>query len=189
MVANGLCDMLPEYVLTNSPEPKFVYATEPTFSYTTAFVIRQNDPWIYSGISSIKGKRIATGVGWDYSSMSVDYQNYLDDPKNSHLVKVIAGIDNIVDRVMKMIKENRVDLYADNEIVLQYILNKLKLNDELKIVRPGLENKLVEIPIFSNKIVAEKRQELINIWNDGSLSMQGKKQKVLFEKYNIVFEE
>jgi polar amino acid transport system substrate-binding protein len=38
-----------------------------------------------------------------------------------------------------MIKENRVDLYADNELVLQQASNLLNLNNELKIVRPGLE--------------------------------------------------
>jgi polar amino acid transport system substrate-binding protein len=189
MVTNGLCDMLPEYVFSNSSELGFVYAKEPTFTYKTAFVVRQNDSWQYNGIASIKGRRIATGPGWDYSSMSADYQNYLDDPKNSHLIEVIAGNDDVVDRVMKMINENRVDLYADNDLVLQYVLNRLKLNDHLKIVRPGLENKLVEIPIFSNKLAAEKRQELINIWNNGRLSMKGKKEKMLFEKYNIVFEE
>ena len=61
----------------------------------------------HHGIESIKGKRIATGPGWDYSSMSVDYQNYIDDPKNSELIEVIAGYDDVVDRIFLMIKENR----------------------------------------------------------------------------------
>jgi len=38
-----------------------------------------------------------------------------------------------------MIKENRVDLYADNHLVLQHVLNRLDLHAELKIVSPGLE--------------------------------------------------
>jgi len=38
-----------------------------------------------------------------------------------------------------VIRENRVDLYADNELVIQHALNRLKLNDKFKIVRPRLE--------------------------------------------------
>jgi len=189
MVVDGLCDMLPEYLFSESAEKDFVYATEETFLYTTAFVVRRDDPWRYKGIESIKGKRIATGPGWDYSSMSVDYQNYIDDPKNSSSVEVIAGYDDVVDRVFHMIRENRVDLYADNDLVLQYALNRLNLNDDLKIVRPGLEKKLVEMPIFSKKIPAAKRQELIRIWNEGRVSMRGEKEKLILNKYNVIFEE
>ena len=188
MVAEGLCDMLPEYLYSERLEKDFVFATEETFAYTTAFVIRRDDPWRYSGIESMKGKRIATGPGWDYSSMSVDYQNYIDDPENSDSVEVIAGYDDVVDRVFRMIKEGRVDLYADNELVLQYVLNKMDLNDDLIVVRPGLEKKLHERPIFSRKIPAEKRQELIRIWNKGRLSINSKQEKMLLDKYNVTFE-
>jgi polar amino acid transport system substrate-binding protein len=189
MVADGLCDMLPEYLYSKNSENNFEYATEETFAYTSAFVVRRDDPWHYNGVQSIKGKRIATGPGWDYSSMSRDYQNYIDDPINSNLVEVIAGDDDVVKRIFRMIKENRVDLYADNDLVLQHVLNQLNLNDDLKIVRPGLEKKLFERPIFSKKMPDKKRQELIKIWNEGRLSMKGKKETILLKKYNITFEE
>ncbi len=189
MVADGLCDMLPEYLFSKSSEKYFEYAAEETFSYTTAFVVRQNDPWRYEGIESIKGKRIATGPGWDYSSMSVDYQEYINDPKNSSFVEVIAGYDDVVDRIFHMINDKRVDLYADNELVLQHVLNRLNLNGDLKIVRPGLEKKLVERPIFSKKIAEEKRQELIRIWDEGRLLMKGKDEEMLLRKYNVTFQE
>lgn len=189
MVAEGLCDMLPEYLFANNLEKDFVYANAATFAYSTAFVVRRSDPWQYNGIESIKGKRIATGPGWDYSSMSIDYQNYIDDPKNANLVEVIAGYDDVVDRVFRMIKENRVDLYADNDLVLQHVLNRLNLNSDLKIVRPGLEKKLVERPIFSKKIPVSKRQELIKIWNEGRLLVKGKIEDMLLKKYNVAFEQ
>ncbi|WP_235015204.1 ABC transporter substrate-binding protein [Oceanicoccus sp. KOV_DT_Chl] len=189
MVAEGLCDMLPEYLFSKNAEQGFVYAAESTFAYSTAFVIRRNDPWRYSGIQSIKGKRIATGRGWDYSSASADYQNYIDDPDNSGFVEVVAGNDDVVERIFRMIKGDRVDLYADNKLVLQYVLNRLSLNNELEIVRPGLGNKLVEMPIFSKRIPATKRQELIKIWNEGRVSLQGEKEKILLKKYNLTIEE
>ena len=188
MVAEGLCDILPEYLFSKNSTKGFVYASEKTFAYSSAFVVRRDDPWRYNGIESIKGKRIATGPGWDYSSMSVDYQNYIDDPKNSDLVEVIAGYDDVVDRIFRMIKENRVDLYVDNELVLQHILNRLNLGDDLEIVRPGVEKKLVEIPIFSKKSAAAKRQELIKISDEGRLSLKGEKEKMLLNKYNVTFD-
>lgn len=189
MVAEGLCDMLPEYLYSKNSDNVFVYASEATFSYATAFVVRKSDSWRYQGIQSLNGKRIATGPGWDYSSMSAGYQHYIDDPANSNFVEVIAGYDDVVDRIFHMIKEDRVDLYADNDLVLQYVLNQLDLNDDLRIVRPGLEKKLVEMPIFSKKIPTDKRQELINIWNEGRLAMKGKKEQALLNKYEVSLEK
>lgn len=187
MVAHGLCDMLPELPASEGSEQGFVYANQETFAYTTAFVVRRGDPWRYKGTQSMKGKRVATGPGWDYSSISVDYQNYLDDPKNAAFVEVVAGYDDVVDRVFSMIKENRVDLYADNDLVLQFIINRHALNDALQIVRPGLEKKLVEKPIFSTTIPAAKRRVLIKIWDEGRLSMKGKRENVILKKYGVKF--
>jgi polar amino acid transport system substrate-binding protein len=188
MVKEGSCDMLPEYVFTKYSANDFVYASEETFAYATAFVVRQDDPWRYNGIESMQGKRIATGPGWDYSSMSEEYQRYIDDPNNSSLVEVIAGNDDVVDRIFRMIKDNRVDLYVDNDLVLQYVLNRLNLHNDLKIVRPGLEKKMLERPIYSNAIPAAKRLELIRIWNEGRVFLKGEEEQLLLKKYKISFE-
>lgn len=188
MVAEGLCDMLPEFLYSKHADKGFVYADEPTFAYDSAFVVRQGDTWRYDGISSLKNRRVATGPGWDYSSMSENYQNYIDNPKNAQLVEVIAGNDDVIGRVFQMIKNNRVDLYADNELVLQYVLNQLDLQNSLQIVRPGLEKKLVEMPIYSTQIPTDERQKLIDIWNQGRLAMKGEKEQALFNKYRIPVE-
>ncbi|MEQ8287089.1 transporter substrate-binding domain-containing protein [Thalassospira sp.] len=189
MVADGLCDMLPEYVFSATAEKGFVYADEKTFAYITAFVVRRDDPWLYNGIQSLQGRRIATGPGWDYSSASLAYQSYIDDPRNSDFIEVISGYDDVVDRIFTMIKENRVDQYADNELVLQYVLNQLNLNDDLKIIRPGLETKLVERPIFSTKMPDAKRQDLIKIWDEGRVALSGAAEKALLDKYGVTFKD
>ncbi|NVK75387.1 MAG: transporter substrate-binding domain-containing protein [Oceanospirillaceae bacterium] len=185
MVSDGLCDMLPEYLYSKNSDNDFVYADEPTFAYDSAFVVRRDDLWRYTGVESLKSRRIATGPGWDYSSMSVDYQDYLDDPKNAEFVEVIAGYDDVVDRIFQMIKDNRVDIYADNELVLQYVLNQLDLNNELILVRPGLEKRLVEMPIFSKEIPVGQRQALIDIWNKGRLAIKGEQEESLLRKYQV----
>ena len=189
MVAQGLCDMLPEYLYTRNSEKGFVYAAEETFTYPSAFVVRRDDPWRYDGVQSIQGRRVATGPGWDYSSMSAGYQDFISDPQNSDFVEVIAGYDDVVDRILRMIRDNRVDIYADNELVLQYALNRLNLENELIVVHPGLETKLVEMPIFSTAMPAARRQTLMRIWNEGRLSLKGERERLLLEKYNLTFHE
>jgi polar amino acid transport system substrate-binding protein len=189
MVADGDCDMLPEYVYVAEAEKDVVYAAEKTFAYTTAFVIRRDDPWRYNGVKSMEGKRVATGPGWDYSAASVDYQNYIDNPANEAFVEVISGYDDVIDRIFTMIRDGRVDLYADNELVLQYVLNRLNMKDDLQVVRPGLEEKLVERAIFSKKMSAERRDELIRIWNEGRIAMKGEKEQAFLQKYDVMFKE
>lgn len=185
MVAAGQCDMLPEFLYSKQAEKGFVYADEPTFAYDSAFIVRKGDPWRYDGIASLNNRRVATGPGWDYSSMSAGYQNFIDDPNNANFVEVISGDNDVIDRIFHMIKNNRADLYADNELVLQYVLNTLALHDSLEIVRPGLEKPLVEMPIFSKQIPAEQRQALIDIWNQGRQAIKGETEQALMKKYQI----
>jgi polar amino acid transport system substrate-binding protein len=187
MVTEGICDMLPEFLFSKHSEQNFEYANEKTYSYTTAFVVRRDSQWQYSGIESIQGKRLATGPGWDYSSMSVDYQNHIDDPKNEDFVEVIAGENDVVERIFRMIIDNRIDLYADNEMVLQHTLNTLNLTNELKIVHPGLEKKLIERPIFSKNMPNKRRAKLIKVWDEGRVAIRGNMEQSILKKYNVEF--
>lgn len=185
MVSDGICDMLPEKEFSPLIDQNFVYADQATFEYPTAFVIRRDDSWRYTGMESVYGRRIATGEGWDYSSMSTDYQNYLDAPANKDLIEIIAGDANVVERIFSMIAAGRVDMYADNVLVLNYILTKMDLNETLQIVYPGLETKLVEKPIFSLKLPEEKRRKLIAIWDTGRRSLNKKDIGRYLQRYNL----
>lgn len=187
MVKEGLCDVLPEYVDSPLNEPGYVYAMMETFQYPSAFVVRHDDPWRYKGIKSVAGKRVATGQGWNYSSMSKEYQAYLDSPLNKNFVETVSGESDVVDRIMLMIIDGRVDLYADNIFVLQYILNSNGLGDDLKIVTPGLENRLIEKPIFSSKLDPDKRARLIDIWDNGRKNISAEEERSLLKGYGIEF--
>ena len=185
MVADGLCDVLPEKEFSPIREQGYVYAQKETFQYSTAFVVRRDDPWRYSGIESINGKRVATGPGWNYSSMSQVYQDYLDDTANHDFVEIVAGESDVVDRILLMIVEGRVDLYADNVFVLEYLINTNNLSKKLKVVRPGLEHKLIEKPIFSSQLDPEKRDRLIKIWNTGRENITTQEETLLLKSYGI----
>jgi len=185
MVSDGICDMLPEKEFSPIVDQNFVYADQATFEYPTAFIIRRDDAWRYNGIESVYGRRIATGEGWDYSSMSKDYQNHLDAPANKDLIEMISGDANVVERILAMIAAGRVDMYADNVLVLNYVLNKTDLNETLQIVTPGLEKKLVEKPIFSLKLPEEKRRKLIDIWDKGRRSLNDEDIRRYLHRYNL----
>ena len=185
MVADGQCDMLPEKEYSPIAGKGYVYAENETYQYETAFVVRRDDPWVYSGIESIRGKRVATGPGWDYSSMSEPYQAYLVDPLNQDDVEVLAGHGNVVDRILSMIDQGRVDLYADNVFVLEYLLSINGLSEKLKVVTPGLEKKLVEKPIFSLKLDAERRARLIKTWDDGRANMPPLTEAAILKSYGV----
>tara|TARA_R110001583_G_scaffold66894_1_gene191782 strand:+ start:13147 stop:13974 length:828 start_codon:yes stop_codon:yes gene_type:complete len=185
MIAEGLCDILPEMEFSSNDGSHYVYAKQATFAYPTAFIVRRGDPWRYSDVDSIIGKRIATGPGWNYSSMSKPYQNYLDDPANRDKVEVVAGNDDVVDRILNMMVLDRVDLYADNIFVLEYVLNSSGLSEQLEIILPGLEKLLVEKPIFSMKLPSEKRQRLMDIWDNGRKAILPAQELQYLKSYGI----
>tara|TARA_R110002074_G_scaffold24591_1_gene73376 strand:+ start:23 stop:232 length:210 start_codon:yes stop_codon:yes gene_type:complete len=68
-------------------------------------------------------------------------------------------------------------------------MKRLALNDVLQIVRSGMEKKLVEKPIFSARIPPEKRQVLIKIWDEGRLSMRGKKENEILKSYGVTLND
>jgi polar amino acid transport system substrate-binding protein len=185
MVADGLCDMLPEKEFSPIRDEGYVYANQETFRYPTAFVVRRGDPWRYSGVQSVHGKRVATGPGWNYASMSEAYQAFLDDTANKNLVEIVSGESDVVDRILLMMIAGRVDLYADNLMVLQYIVNANGLSEKLEIVGPGLEKMLIEKPIFSSKLSPGKRAKWMKIWDDGRVRMTKKQEATFLQSYGV----
>lgn len=117
--------------------------------------------------------------------MSEAYQAFLDAPENQPLVEVMSGDADVVDRIMLMIAEGRVDMYADNLFVLHYVLDQNGLADKLKVITPGLDNKLVEKPIFSSRLDATWRQRLISIWDEGRKGVTPQQEAAYMEQYGI----
>jgi polar amino acid transport system substrate-binding protein len=84
-----------------------------------------------------------------------------------------------------MIVNERVDLYADSEILLQYILNKTGLNDQLQIVNPGLEEVMIQRPIFSKNIPQAELENIIEIWDVGRNMIKGQREDEILQRYNV----
>jgi polar amino acid transport system substrate-binding protein len=185
MVSSGTCDLLPENAYSPNEEAGYVFAEKASFEYPMAFIVRKDDDWKYEGIKSLENRRVATGPGWDYSSMSVAYQSYLDDPDNSADVETMTGENDVVNRILNMIVANRIDLYADNLLVLKHTLNETGLSEQLKVVMAGAEYKLIEKPIFSKKIPIQKRLKLIKIWDEGRSKIDSQKENYYLKKYGI----
>jgi polar amino acid transport system substrate-binding protein len=179
MVAQGHCGSLPEKEFSSVAERDVVYATQPTFIYPTGFSVRAGDPWRY------QGKPVATGQGWNYSSMSVAYQNDLDDPKNEQDIEMVAGHGKVVKRILHMIVAERVDLYADNLFVLQYVIDLAGLNEQIEIVTAELDNRLISELIFSGTFPRAKPNTLINIWDNGRQAIDKPQEKTYLQNYGI----
>jgi polar amino acid transport system substrate-binding protein len=157
----------------------------PTFRYPTAFVVRHGDSWRFDGVGSLSERRVATGIGWNYSSINLDYQAYLDDPHNAENVELMTGDNDVVPRIFKMIVGGRVDSYADNALVLEYIRAEMGLEKELDIVTPDLGGLLVEMPIFSSQIPQAERDRLIAIWDQGRKAISGDTQGTYLARYGV----
>jgi polar amino acid transport system substrate-binding protein len=185
MVSDGQCDMLPEKEYSPLVERGFVYANVPTFRYPTAFVVRHGDRWRFDGVASLGKRRVATGIGWTYSSINPDYQAYLDDPQNAENVELMTGENDVVPRILKMIAGGRVDAYADNVLVLEYIRAEMGLENQLDIVTPDLGGLLVEMPIFSSQIPQAERDRLIAIWDQGRKAINGDTQGAYLARYGV----
>ncbi len=184
MVSDGQCDLLPEMAV-NSENKGYVYAQQATFEYPMAFVIRQEETWNYDGIASLRKKRIATGFGWNYSSMSVAYQAYLDDPNNQVNIETVSGDVDVVNRILGMIAKKRVDLYADNIFLLEYLIHQQHLEKQLKLVKSNLKQGLIEKPIFSLRLDNEKRTRLMRIWDEGRKNITTEEIKTLLQDYGV----
>jgi polar amino acid transport system substrate-binding protein len=183
MVSDGQCDLLPEMAV-NSESKDYVYAQQATFEYPMAFVIRQEETWSYDGIASLQQKRIATGSGWNYSSMSVAYQAYLDNPNNQANIETVSGEVDVVNRILWMIAKKRVDLYVDNIFLLEYLIHQLGLEKQLKLVNSNLKG-LIEKPIFSLRLDNEKRIRLMRIWDEGIEKITIEEKKALLQAYGV----
>ncbi|MCB1144101.1 MAG: transporter substrate-binding domain-containing protein [Leptospiraceae bacterium] len=163
MIQKGECDIYAEAAYSPEEENNFIFGEEPTFLYQLAFVVRKDSQWRFQGIESLKEIRVATGVGWDYSYVSSDYQKYLTDPENKGKVEFLSGED-VVERILKLMISGRIDAYCDSIDVINYFANKLNISEEIREAG-GFQTLLVEKPIFSPRLTSKKRKLLMDIWN------------------------
>lgn len=181
----GKCDLMAEAVPNLEDIDDFykidlLFPKNKTFAYKYVFFVNSESNWTYDGTSSLKEMLIADIVGYDYSSLDRNYEDYLNNKENKKNIFRASGT-NAIENILIRISENRVDLFSESEIVGKYYLKKLNLEDRVKIAG-GFENKLILKPAFSP--LSPKSEKLMEIWDNEIESIKKNKAHLKFvDKY------
>ncbi len=157
----------------------FVIPQIPTGVLVSYYYTRKDDPWVYTGVDSLKAKKI--GVINDYTYG--DEIDKLVEKKHSSFKKV-SGEDPLL-RLIQMTETKRIDGFVENPLVLDIALEGLKKDKKLfKVASKNLANDPDLFIAFSpanpkSKEYAKQLDEGVN-----ELRKSGKL-KTILQKYGV----
>ncbi len=176
----GRCHIMAEVVPDENSN--LLYPEMTTFPHQYSFFVKKGNPWKYNGISSLKGMIIADIIGYDYSLIDLEYDNYLKNEDNAKHIIQFAGKDAI-QKIFRLITMGRVDAFAESTIVGNYIINKYGMKDKLSVAG-SFPTPLVQKPGFSPKF--EQAKLLMKLWDKGRREIgRQDKMKSYLQKYGI----
>jgi polar amino acid transport system substrate-binding protein len=126
---------------TTKELPNGVFPEETLGYYANDLIIRNGDTWRFKNIDSLR--QIKLGAIQDYN-YGKELNTYIQQYKNSTSVQVIAG-DNAVNRNIKKLLYNRIDVYLEDRNVALYTAKKMGLLDKIAI--GGTEGKPIAMHI------------------------------------------
>jgi polar amino acid transport system substrate-binding protein len=144
-----------------------------------SFWVKKGSPWVYRGLGSLKGKKVAHVRGYNYKQASAEYQAFLErHPEQVHL---ISG-EQTTQRIFEMITGDRIDLFNIDHPQAVWTMEKYKLRGELKEAG-ALPNALDAHIAFCPNERGEKLRSLF----DSSLKKHGRSAKVreIYRKYGL----
>ena len=153
LTIEGKYDILPD-CWVNDENKKTMLFSDPYAVNVVKFVKNADDPFEYTGLESLKGKKIGTVRGYNYSDAFRDSQDFIKED-------VADLITNI-----KKLTGKRIDLTLEDEIVAKVQITK---ND------PSLlsQVKFLDKPFDSNNLYVSaglanpRHQEIIGAFNKG----------------------
>ncbi|MGS2719798.1 substrate-binding periplasmic protein [Paraglaciecola aestuariivivens] len=147
------------------------------------FWARNDSSFYYDGVSSLEGQRIINISGFNYSSTSQAYQNYLEQSDN--IIKL--GGEIAIKRAFNMINLGRADIIAIDKDNAYYNLKQINLQDKIKMAG-RLPNALPAYLGVSKK--HPQKQQLLNQFDTEypKLIQSGFVDKLL-KKYDIQITE
>lgn len=130
-VEDGEYDLLLNLnALTSS---KVALSAEPSAYLEMNFYTSKNEKWTYKGVSSLKDIKVVSVRGYNYSPLSVAYQNYLMENEKSGRVVIVSG-DNASERALQMVLNKRVTTFNEDASVFEYFVFKNHLSKAFKMV-------------------------------------------------------
>ena len=149
---------------------------------TISLFTRPDTEWVYDGIDSLRGKRASIILDYNLTDTLKQYvsANY---SKNPDLFVLEDGQNAVIDSINHLIEGN-VDLYIEDELVVNYYLNQHNLLPAIKNAGRVDKVPLALYIAFSKKI--ENSKKYLDMLENGISSITATKDvEELKKKYNI----
>ncbi|MBF0572133.1 MAG: transporter substrate-binding domain-containing protein [Desulfamplus sp.] len=178
MTVEGKYDILPD-VWVNDNRKKVMMFSEPYASNAVKIITNANDPFVFDGVESLKGKKIGTVRNYGYSINGVDIRE-IKDFTCEDAVDIATNIKKLVGK--------RFDLTLEDEIVARVTIAN-QIPDLLTKV------KFSEKALFSNNLHVTaglknpRHKEFIDAFNKGLAEIKANGEfKKIFESYGVKIE-
>jgi polar amino acid transport system substrate-binding protein len=164
-----------------SDAPDLVFPDEPMSISSQVFYVKKGSDWKFTGIDSLRGKRLGVINGYSYSEKMDAYVKA--NEKDASLIDLAAG-DTPVEQCVKKLKAGRIDCYLEVEPVFLAAVPKYGMaSDDFVSAGPLAEPDPFFVAFTPKKPEAKKWAQ---IWTDGlkELRKSGKLAEIL-AKYNL----
>ncbi|MBF0257976.1 MAG: transporter substrate-binding domain-containing protein [Desulfamplus sp.] len=172
LTIQGKYDILPD-VWMNDERKKVMMFSEPYAVNTVKFIKNADDPFEYNGLESLKGKKIGTVRGYNYSDEFQASKDFIRED----VVDVMTNIKKLVAK--------RIDLTLEDEIVASALITKAdaSLMPKIKFTQNSITSNNLYV---SSGIANPRHKELIEAFNKGlaEIKASGEFNKI-FESYGI----
>lgn len=144
------------------------------------YIVRADDNFIYKNNDSLKGKKIGVVDGYHFQSVLGDYINKNYD--NPEIIERAVGEKAVKQNLLKLIN-GEIDIYVDDEYVIQYIANKNHLSSKIRVCGFLSDRDGTYIAFSSASPLAHKFVEMYDV-GVAKLKQNGEYNKIL-ARYNI----
>lgn len=158
---------------------QLVFPEEPVGASAFAFYVRKDDPWIYTGLPSLEGKRIGLPISY---GLEPDMRDYFKRRWWKIHIQYVGGQFPARLNVEKLVAD-RVDVILDDINVIKNTARSLKVENRVRMA--GSDNKYTRIYIAFSPALS-RAGKLAAILSRGIREMRrsGRLQSIL-DKYGL----
>ncbi len=123
------------------------------------YAVENNSNWVYKGFDSLQSIQLGVIHNYGYEP---ELLNYIDKHKhNNDKIVVFAATDNTLIRMLKMITKGRLEATVDDLTVINYTINKYRLNN-IKVSGCNGVNLPISVAFSKNNSNAKNYAELLS---------------------------
>lgn len=110
--------------------PELVFPQESIGQYQFSMYAREDDDWLYTGLSSLYNRTIGIRMDASYGIFDSFIRRYGDSNRQ---LQLLNGSD-ITNRLLIMLESNRINMFLEDKNIINYLENK---NESVKINKAG----------------------------------------------------